>query len=102
MVYNEFSPNIWEPACGGNHLANVLKARGYNVRCSDIIDRLHDGTIEVIDFLEQDEKFDGDIITNPPYKYVTEFVNKAMDTITDGHKVMMFLIYVLRLWSPLC
>ena len=90
-TYNEFSPNIWECACGGNHLANVLKERGFNVRCTDIIDRTHDGTIEVMDFLSQNEKFDGDIITNPPYKYVTEFVNKAIDTVTDGHRVMMFL-----------
>ena len=90
-VYDGFSKNIWEVACGGNHLSNVLKERGHNVRCTDIIDRVHDGSIEVMDFLKSNEQFDGDIITNPPYTYATEFVNKALETVTDGHKVAMFL-----------
>lgn len=72
-------------------MANVLKERGYNVRCTDILDRLHDGTIEIMDFLRQNEQFDGDIITNPPYTYALQFAEKAIDTITTGHKVAMFL-----------
>ena len=35
--------------------------------------------------------FDGDILTNPPYKYAMEFVLKALELIPDGHKVFMFL-----------
>lgn len=35
--------------------------------------------------------FDGDIITNPPYKYATEFVRKALERVKEGHKVAMFL-----------
>ena len=35
--------------------------------------------------------YDEDIITNPPYKYATEFVKKAINSITEGHKVAMFL-----------
>lgn len=35
--------------------------------------------------------FDGDIITNPPYGLATEFAEHAMNIITDGHKVAMFL-----------
>ena len=31
------------------------------------------------------------IITNPPYKYCTEFVLKAIESIQDGNKVAMFL-----------
>jgi hypothetical protein len=44
-----------------------------------------------IDFLQWDSPFDGDIITNPPYKFALEFVEKALELITDGHKVAMFL-----------
>ena len=33
----------------------------------------------------------GDIITNPPYKYATEFVRKALEIIPNGNKVAMFL-----------
>ncbi len=64
----KFNKNVWECACGELHLSNVLKESGYNVKSSDIVDRLHNGTIEIIDFLNCNEKWDGDIITNPPYK----------------------------------
>lgn len=33
----------------------------------------------------------GDIITNPPYKYCSEFILNALDSIPKGHKVAMFL-----------
>ena len=32
-----------------------------------------------------------DIITNPPYKIAKEFVEHALEVITEGHKVAMFL-----------
>ena len=83
-----FNNNIWECACGMGHMANPLKEHGYNVRCSDIINRGYEGT-EVIDFLKCNDKFDGDIITNPPYKYAKEFVEKAMELTSN--KVAMFL-----------
>lgn len=86
-----FCNNIWEPACGGNHLTKVLRKHGFNVKTSDIIDRVGDGTVEISDFLKTNEIFDGDIITNPPYKYAQEFVERAMASVTDGHKVAMYL-----------
>ena len=45
-----------------------------------------------MDFLQV--KGDGivrDIITNPPYKYAKEFVEKAMEVSQDGSKIAMFL-----------
>ena len=36
-------------------------------------------------------EWNGDIITNPPYRYAKEFVEKAMSIIPKGHKVAMFL-----------
>lgn len=71
-------------------MSNVLEEDGYSVRSSDIIDRTN-GQIEVIDFLTYKSKWDGDIITNPPYKYAKEFVEKAMSIISNGRKVAMFL-----------
>ena len=44
-----------------------------------------------VDFLKCNEIFDGDIITNPPYKYAKEFVEHALDLVPNGHKVAMFL-----------
>lgn len=84
-----FSKDIWEPAAGMKHIASKFEDRGYNVRCSDIIDRV--GDIEILDFLNSNETWNGDIVTNPPFKYATEFVRKAMESVTNGHKVVMFL-----------
>lgn len=91
LEQEQFHKNIWECACGELHLSNVLKQYGYDVKNSDIIDRLHNGSIEVIDFLNYQGKYDGDIITNPPYKFAKQFVEKALETVTDGNKVAMFL-----------
>ena len=44
-----------------------------------------------VDFLNSSEEWDGDIVTNPPYKYAKEFVEKALDIIPPGRKVFMFL-----------
>ena len=44
-----------------------------------------------VDFLTYDGDFNGDIITNPPYKYALEFVEKALSLIPEGNKVAMFL-----------
>ena len=35
----QFSPYIWECACGGGHLSKVLIDKGFNVKSSDIVDR---------------------------------------------------------------
>ena len=91
----KFNTYIWECACGGGHISDVLKKYGYRVRNSDIIDRGYAGT-ERIDFLKvrkEDIQFDfsRDIITNPPYKYAKEFVEHALDISMDGTKVAMFL-----------
>ena len=44
-----------------------------------------------MDFLTSERIFDGDIITNPPYKYAIEFVKHALNLINEGHKVAMLL-----------
>ena len=85
-----FDKNIWECAVGQGHLAQRLKEHGYTVDCTDIVDRGYPGT-EIVDFLNERYHFDGDIITNPPYKYCTEFILNALDSVSDGHKVAMFL-----------
>lgn len=86
----KFSSKVYECACGEGHLSEVLKKHGYRVISTDLIDRGYG--IGGIDFLTTTfQPFDGDIITNPPYKYALEFVKKAYDTVTEGHKVAMFL-----------
>ena len=85
-----FEGEIWECACGEKHLARVFEDVGYEVRSSDIVDRCGN---EVFDFLgiENCEPWEGNIVTNPPYKYATEFIYKALSLISEGKKVAMFL-----------
>lgn len=84
-----FSPNIWECACGDGSLSKVFESAGYNVKSTDLVDR---GFGENgIDFLNSQTEWNGDIITNPPYKFGKEFVEKALEIIPEGKKVAMFL-----------
>lgn len=84
-----FDGPILEPSCGEGHISEVLKAAGYDVTSRDIIDR---GYGEVADFLAIDNlSWHGNIITNPPYRYAQEFVEKALRIIPEGKKVCMFL-----------
>lgn len=91
MELEKFNENIWEPCCGMNHITNILIKNGYKVFTSDIIDRVGDDTVEIIDFLDTKRIWGGDIITNPPYKLATEFVYKALESVINGAKVAMFL-----------
>lgn len=89
LKLEKFSSNIWEPACGEGHLSEVLKRHGYKVISTDLVNRGYgEGKV---DFLSCTAKFNGDIITNPPYKFGKEFVEKAIDSIPFGNRVAMFL-----------
>lgn len=80
---------ILEPSCGEGHISEVLKAHGYDVVSRDLINR---GYGEVADFLSIDNlEWNGDIVTNPPYRYALDFVEKALQIIPEGRKVAMFL-----------
>lgn len=83
-----FDDKIWECASGEGHISKVLKENGYDVFNSDVIDRGYQD--EIIDFLNYDGQWEGDIITNPPYKYGQKFVEKALSVVEDGAKVAMF------------
>lgn len=80
---------IWECAAGEKHLSKVFEEYGYKVRSSDLIVRTED--VEQLDFLTSNETWDGTIITNPPYNQAVNFIQKAMESITEGNKVIMFL-----------
>ena len=89
LKLEKFNGPILEPACGEGHIRKVLIGGGYFVVSRDLIDR---GYGEQADFLSIDnQQWDGDIVTNPPYAYAQEFVEKALSIIPEGHKVCMFL-----------
>lgn len=85
----EFSNDIWECACGKGHLSKRMEKLGKNVYSTDIINRGFGD--DFFDFLICNKKWNGDIITNPPYKLAKEFVIRSLELIPEGNKVAMFL-----------
>lgn len=84
-----FEGPILEPSFGEGHISRVLEAHGYEVTSRDLVDR---GFGEVADFLaDENTEWGGDIVTNPPYAFAQEFVEKALSIIPEGRKVAMFL-----------
>ena len=80
-------------------MADVLLQHNILGRISDIKDYgyrpiLHDGMPlipEIKNFLEYHWGWDGDIITNPPYKYANDFLENAMSNLKEGRKLALFL-----------
>ena len=86
------SQEIWECAVGMGHISSVIKQHFPNVNIfkTDIEDY---GINDVTgDFLKMNykDKFDM-IITNPPYKYATQFVIHALEQVKNNGYVIMFL-----------
>ena len=72
---------IWEPACGRGAIANVLRAHGHRVICTDLVDYGADSTaIYGVDFLRTTElpADVGCILTNPPFKIINKFIDHAL------------------------
>lgn len=89
MCYEKME-NVWECAAGERHLADVFEECGILGKASDLIVRCPD--VERLDFLTYNgPKWNGDIVTNPPYSYGLDFVYKALESVTEGRKVCMFL-----------
>lgn len=89
LEVEKFNGTIWECACGEGHLSKRLKDKGLSVISTDIIDRGY--CDDIIDFLKVDKKLGDNIITNPPYRYAQDFVEKSLELIEEGYKVAMFL-----------
>ena len=91
LEVEDFSDFIWEPCAGRHMMVDVLKAAGYDVMATDIAD--YGFGDEKIDFLSLRGQRDLalDIVTNPPYAFAIEFVEKALEIVQPGRKVAMFL-----------
>lgn len=79
--------NIWEAACGEGHLSKRMVDLGATVISTDLIER--NFGISGVDFFLEKELRAPVIITNPPYKYATEFLEHSMEL--GAEKVAMFL-----------
>ena len=81
-----FDGAIWEPACGDGAISKVLEERGHEVVSTDLVDRGY-GTPRV-DFLMELQSLAPNIITNPPFKYMQQFIAKALD-LSSGKVAML-------------
>lgn len=79
---------VWEPACGAGNLSEVLKAHGYQVISTDLVDRGYEDASPCLDFLAAgSEHLPNDcrcILTNPPYKHANDFILHAMELLPEG------------------
>lgn len=86
---------IWEPACGKGHISEEFRKAGYTVISTDLIERGYGLCGEEYDFLKMEKNIHTDgncsIVTNPPYKYAQEFVEKSMELLEDGQLCCMLL-----------
>lgn len=89
LQLENFNESIWECACGEGHISRVLAANDYKVKSTDLVDRGYGST--GVDFLVCNEKWNGDIITNPPYRHALDFIRKSLDLVEQGGKVAMLL-----------
>ena len=79
LSVERFEGEVWEPACGGGHMSEVLKAHGYRVTSTDLVDRGYGRA--PVDFLRDVRTVDN-VITNPPYKLAEEFAAHALARTT--------------------
>src|SRR3954464_15396993 len=73
---------IWEPAAGDGAIVRPLQAAGFDVVASDIADYGLPGCRTGVDYLEAvpPAGVEG-IVTNPPYKLASQFVEKALNEV---------------------
>ncbi len=76
---------IWEPACGSGKMVDELKRNGYEVRATDI----ETGT----DFLNETCDWTADaIITNPPYLWAVQFIERALMLTKESRGLVAMLL----------
>lgn len=82
---------IYECACGTGHLSLELEKHGHKVVFTDLIDRGFG--VGGIDFLMVEEMPENCscILTNPPYKYTSDFIEHSMELLPDGGEAIFLL-----------
>jgi hypothetical protein len=71
---------VWECAAGLRDMSKIFDAKGILSKESDLHSR---DLVDSIDFLTYSGGWDGDIVTNPPYKHALEFVKKRIPYVSQ-------------------
>lgn len=88
---------VWECACGAGHLSKRLLSFGHSVYSTDLVNRGYG--VSDNDFLMQfelpwqgAETSDFCILTNPPYKLATEFIEHSLMIAPYDNTPVFFLL----------
>jgi hypothetical protein len=75
-------PRLWEPAAGDGAIVRALRAAGFNVVATELVDYGGEGVTAGVDYLTAPLP-DGvtGIVTNPPYRLAVEFARKALGEV---------------------
>lgn len=85
----QFAAHIWDPCCGGGTIPKVFEARGHKVLGTDLVWRgygpkANGGVIHnFLSIPKGTTRASGDIVMNPPYKLLSQFIDKAL-TLKPG------------------
>lgn len=86
----KFQNHILEPMCGEGHISKTLIELGHTVTSFDVINRGY-GTQQDV-FTYTPERYDFDIISNPPYKNVVDYIIKCNQLMqSPGQKTALLL-----------
>ena len=90
---------IYECCCGTGELAKVFEKKGKLNFATDLIDRGY--RPELADYgygpdydllkIDTQYKYDGDIVSNPPYELAQPIITNLMDKLETGRYLCMFL-----------
>lgn len=76
-TWSEKCPHVWEPACGDGAISEMLEhVVGYRVVSTDLYDHGYGQT--GIDFLQTTELLAPNIVTNPPFRLLENFIQHAV------------------------
>ena len=98
LSLNFYLGHVWEPACGGGHMAEVLAESFKSVLATDLYDHGYAGRDgDLIDFLSPEaarlDPVDW-VITNPPFKLADEFVRVGLERAREGVAVLCRLQFL--------
>lgn len=97
-IINKDLDTIIECSAGNGHLSEVLKSNFYKVKTCDIVER--DYKLDIVkdflktkreDFISNNNNNYISILTNPPFKYASDFIEHSMEILKNGETAIFFL-----------
>lgn len=88
LELENFSETVLEPCCGSGNISKVLEDANFKVISTDLYD--HGYGQSGIDLFSYKD-IDVDVITNPPFGIVTDFIEHMLKELKPKRKMALFL-----------